>query len=75
MKKLYEYLLKSDYFLEHHYSHKAFTFKKTDGDWSRSITISKYHKDYEVTIIEGLPNFIKQIKKSFKTYKEVVALL
>lgn len=75
MKKLYEYLLNSEYYLERYFGDKSFIFKKENGDWSKTVYISKYGKEYDVTIIEGLPNMIKQTKNKFKTYKEVIALL
>jgi hypothetical protein len=75
MNKLYEYLLKSDYILDNYFSEKSFSFKKTNNDWEKIIYISKYRKEYEVKIIEGTANCIREIKKNCKTYKEVIGLL
>jgi len=76
MKKIYEYLqFHSEYILEHYFCEKAFTFKKKHGDWSKSITISKYGKEYKVRIIEGTSNFIKTQEVELKYYKEVIDLI
>jgi len=75
MKRLYEYLLNSEYTLEHYFCDKAFTFNKKHGDWNKSITISKYGKEYKVRIIEGYSNLIKTQEVELKTYKEVIDLI
>lgn len=76
MKKLYQYLLnKDDYYLDNYFSEKSFSFKKENGDWSKTIYISKYGKEYDVTIIEGFSNMIKQVKNKYNTYKDVIAIL
>ena len=75
MIKLYHYLLTRGYLLENYWGEKSFSFKKVNGDWSKSIYISKYSKEYEVNIIEGLSNIIKTRNIKVKTYKEVIELI
>jgi len=73
MDRLYDYLLKSnEWTLDNYCGKKAFSFKKSNGNWSKTVYISKYGKEYKVYAIEGLSNFITEIKKEFKTYKEVM---
>jgi len=61
------------YYIKPQWGDREFCFKKTNGDWSKSIHINKYGSmEYKVEIIEGLSNCIKVTKGSFKTYKEVI---
>jgi hypothetical protein len=75
MNKLKEYLLTNGYTVEHIFGEKAFTVKWTNGAWSKSVTISKYRRQYEVDITEGLPNIIKVRKGKFDTYKEAIKFI
>jgi hypothetical protein len=75
MNKLKEYLISIGYQIWQTYGDKAYTVKKENGDWSKSVTISKYGRQYDVDIVEGLPNFINVRKGKFNTYKEAVEFI
>jgi hypothetical protein len=76
MNRIYIYLLGSaEWTLEYYFGEKSFSFRKSDGDWSKTVHISKYGKEYEIKITEGLPNIIKRTEIKCNTYKEVIKFI
>ncbi len=75
MKRLYDLLLKSKYVFDNYYSEKSFSFKLIEGEWTKSINISKYSSKYKVSGYEGLSNCIKTFAYEFDKYKDVIKYL
>jgi hypothetical protein len=73
MKRLRQYFLDNGYVLKHDYSEKQFAYEKFgEGDWSKIVYVRKYGRKYNVEILEGTKNCVRNKKIELDTYKEVI---